>query len=156
MLRTISTRRNFSVRKTYGCYKRSRERKMKCVKCGKEMVTYLFCSTGTICDTCYLKENPPKMRLVFIENAVGRPLYNITHKSYEDGMAIEHFERCGWFLRKKKETNGFTFYYLEFYGNIRCGRFPEVHFPFGYRKCTKYMLCRNSMAHGTYSGNYLG
>lgn len=128
----------------------------ECEKCGAYVNTILFCNDGMMCDQCSIEINPPKMRIVVIEKVANRPLYNITLKSYESRMTVKDFEGCGWFLRRKKQRNGFTFYDLEFHGTVKCDRFPEVRFPPIYPKCTNSRTCTYSMTQRAYPEGPLG
>lgn len=119
----------------------------KCTKCGANVNNNLsFLKTDAVCGLCRFRDNPPRMHLALLKDTTGRSLYNLTQKVYESEMGIEDFEECGWFVREIKDRNKFTFYRMEFYGTVKCVRFPNADYPFKYYRCPKFIQCRNQMA----------
>ena len=128
----------------------------ECTECGNETQNFVFHNGCFVCDHCYIRKNPPKMKLVNFEVKVGFSLFNSTLRTYEPIMNIKDFLKCGWFLRERRESRGYVYYDLEYFGAKKCSKCPKTDFPLSYPDCENASECKNQITKVIGSELYLG
>lgn len=114
---------------------------MRCEECNTSLILGHMHDGQTLCSSCKLKIDPPTIELKQFGEG---QLYWSAMKVYEKYMSLEHFEKCGWFLRRKTEKqdkaypgiyNRITTYHLIYIGDRACRRCGDFSFPKHFKPC---------------------
>jgi len=123
-----------------------------CSRCGRATCEYYRAGEHRfLCPECKYELNPPKLTLQVLVNKLYKDgiLYNPSSAAYEKDFTLADFNSCGWFVREiikfKIESALLNtsqvqeLVSMEFYGRMRCRRFPAYNF---YPR--KFKMCENT------------